>query len=217
LRWPLHKTDTPATLDPGHAQAEIGVLEYGIDRHAPDSLTIWNTEFKLGLSPRVDVEMFYAPISSPVGTHSKLSSDAAFRAKLQVFASDDEALLLTLVPYAEISHGELTAAGGFLFLGYDFASGIELELNVGDTVTLDTSEHALLATGAVTFPIAPSTSFFTELFTETALEAPRLDSTLDVGFLYVVARDVQVDAGVYIGLHGEVPTATPFLGTSLRL
>ena len=212
-----HRTDTPAILAPGHAQAEIGVVEYGYSAKRQDELTVWNTQLKLGISPRLDLEMFYAPISTQVRAPEAFPSDAAFRAKLQLLEALGDAFLLTLVPYAEVSRGELSAAGGYLFFGYDFASGLELELNVGDTLELESNTHALLATAAATFPVAPSTAFFAELFTETSLDTGHLDSSVDIGLLYAVARDVQLDAGVYLGLTGDEPTATPFLGTSFRL
>ena len=54
--------------------------------------------------------MFYAPIATQVRAPEAFPSDAAFRAKLQLLEALGDAFLLTLVPYAEVSRGELSAA-----------------------------------------------------------------------------------------------------------
>jgi hypothetical protein len=212
-----HKTDTPGIMAPGHAQAEVGVVEYGYKPHGADDVTLWNSEVKLGLSERMEVAVFYAPISSPTNLRARFSPDLAFRAKILAFAAADGAFLFTLVPYAETHRGRFTGAGGSLFLGYDFASGLELELNVGDVVSIDGGEHTVTATSAVTTPLLWGVNGFIELFSENALASNQYDGTLDFGLIYLIGRDVQVDAGVYVALYGALPLATPFLGTSFRL
>ena len=42
------------------------------------------------------------------------------------------------------------------------------------------------------------------------------DIALGTGLLYPVTRDVQLDAGTYVGLSGDEPVATPFVGLSVR-
>jgi len=36
------------------------------------------------------------------------------------------------------------------------------------------------------------------------------------GALWAFTRDMQIDAGTYVGLPGDEPQATPFLGFSIR-
>lgn len=219
-----HKTDTPAILDPGHAQAEIGVVEYGFSAKERDDLTLWNTQLKLGIHERLDLEGFYAPISTLVsGPAPRLSEEFALRAKVLLFSGQQDVWLLTLVPYVEVARRKLSVAGGFLFWGYDLPSGLALELNLGYLAHVTSRASGVIATGAVTQPLSQRVSGFVELFTETPVVeanedgiATRASGSLDVGLLYVVARDVQIDAGVYLGLYGDVPLATFFVGTSLR-
>jgi hypothetical protein len=213
-----HKTDTPAVLTPGHAQAEIGVVEYGFSPRATDEITIWNTQLKLGIVDWLDLEGFYAPISGPVsGTELEISGDYALRAKLLVLRAPDDAWLITLVPYVEASRRELTGAGGSVFTGYDFASGLELELNVGYVASLQGERGRLVVTSALTQGVVGELSAFVELFTESFPGGTGHGGSLDVGFLYIVSRDVQIDAGIYWGLYGDEPLATFFFGTSLRI
>ena len=40
--------------------------------------------------------------------------------------------------------------------------------------------------------------------------------TLGTGALWAFTRDMQIDLGTYVGVHGDEPVATPFLGFSIR-
>jgi hypothetical protein len=42
------------------------------------------------------------------------------------------------------------------------------------------------------------------------------DIQFGTGLLYPIGLDVQIDAGTYIGLNGDVAAATPFIGFSYR-
>ena len=42
------------------------------------------------------------------------------------------------------------------------------------------------------------------------------DAAFGTGVLLAVTRDAQLDLGTYIGVNGDVPVATPFLGFSIR-
>jgi hypothetical protein len=213
-----HKTDTPAILAAGHAQAEIGVVEYGFSPKKHDVVTAWNTQVKLGLHDSVEIGAFYAPVVTSLAAPSwTFSRDYAVRAKWLLFQSQDEAFAVTLVPYAEATGRKFTGAGGSLFAGYDFASGLELELNVGYTAVIGGHDGGVIATTALTQPVWGDVAAFFELWTESFVHSSERSSTLDLGLLYLVTRDVQVDGGVYWKLYGDVPLATFFLGTSLRL
>jgi len=213
-----HKTDTPAILAAGHAQAEIGVVEYGFSPKKHDVVTAWNTQVKLGLHDSLEIGAFYAPVVTSLGAPSStFSRDYAVRAKWLLFQSQDEAFALTLVPYAEATGRKLTGAGGSLFAGYDFESGLEIELNLGYTAVIGGHDGSVIATTALTQPVWGDVGAFLELWTESFVNSTERASTLDIGLLYLVTRDVQVDGGVYWKLYGDVPLATFFLGTSLRL
>jgi hypothetical protein len=42
------------------------------------------------------------------------------------------------------------------------------------------------------------------------------DAALGTGMLWAFARDMQVDLGTYVGVHGDEPVATPVVGFSVR-
>jgi hypothetical protein len=212
-----HKTDTPAIMPPGHFQAELGLVEYGIAPGHHDDLTLANSELKLGIVPRLDLELFYAPVSQPVPGTITLGRDYAVRAKVLLLRGADDRWLVTLVPYVEGGHGRLAGAGGSLFFGYDFESGLELELNTGYVASLEGEPGSLVVTSAATLPLAAELSGFIELFTDSAPGGSAHTGTLDTGLLYVLTRDLQLDGGVYFGLYGDAPLATPFLGLSVRI
>ena len=47
---------------------------------------------------------------------------------------------------------------------------------------------------------------------------PATDVTIayGTGALWAFTRDAQIDLGTYVGVHGDVPVATPFVGFSFR-
>jgi hypothetical protein len=42
------------------------------------------------------------------------------------------------------------------------------------------------------------------------------DAALGTGMLWACTRDMQIDLGTYVGVHGDEPVATPFVGFSVR-
>jgi hypothetical protein len=193
------------------------VLEYGADR-GPDELALWNSQLKLGLAEWLEVGLFYTPIAGPVtGKDLELSHELGARAKLRVLHAADDHWLITLVPYAEWDGRSLTGAGGSLFLGYGFASGLEAELNVGYVANVGDDSGGFIVTTALTQPLVGKLAGFVELFSESAVGDAEQSGSLDTGLLYVLTRDLQLDGGVYWGLYGSAPLATFFLGVSFRI
>ena len=68
---------------------------------------------------------------------------------------------------------------------------------------------AVLAT-AVTMRVVGRLKAFVDVY------ATGWDIAMGTGLVYPMTNDMQLDAGTYIGLNGDVPAATPFLGFSFR-
>ncbi len=69
---------------------------------------------------------------------------------------------------------------------------------------------ALVLASALTYTVAGAFRVFADVY------ATGPDVALGTGALWAFARDMQVDFGTYIGLAGDEPVATPFVGFSLR-
>ncbi len=226
-----HKTDTPGVLEPGHAQIEMGVVEYEVERLAgpsDNSVVLMNNIYKLGVVDGLDVQALYA-----VGSYAQrskrfaLEKEMMFRAKLNLvgergfFGHGD--LHVTLVPavIAPIARSGTTEAGGFVFLGAELPGDIDFELNVGGFSETDRDTRrrhiAPVITTAFTRHIGGPVAGFIEWYNDsTTVDLKRWNATADTGLLFAVHKDVQLDAGAYVGLYGEVPAITPFLGLSAR-
>jgi hypothetical protein len=222
-----HKTDTPGVLEPGHAQIELGVVEYEIEKivgQSDNSLVMMNNIYKLGIVNRVDVEALYAPGSYAIrAKRFLLNSQMMFRAKVNILG-EGSPLHVTLVPavMAPITRRGTPEAGGYVFVGGELPAHIEFELNVGglSETDPDTSRRHLapVITMAFTRHIAGSLSGFVEWYNDTtSTDLRKWNATFDTGLLYLLSKDIQVDGGAYIGLYGQVPAITPFLGLSARL
>lgn len=224
-----HKTDTPKVVEPGHAQIEMGVIEYeiaklGASRDA-DSLVLMNDIYKLGVWSGVDVEALHALGSYGVrDKRVRLDSQIMIRSKIGVLGGGPSAFALTLVPavVVPLAKDGAAEAGGSAFIGGELPGHVDVEVNVGAVThtDLDTTRRHVVAivTGALTRRLAGPISGFVEWYNDApSSDVGKWNASADSGLLVLVHRDVQLDAGAYVGLWGAVPAITPFFGLSARL
>lgn len=226
-----HKTDSPHTVAAGHAQVELGLVEYEIERWSGPSdnaLTIGNNIYKLGLADNLgpikhwDVQVLHALGSYGVRSRRfQASPDLMLRSKVGIV---DGPLHVTLVPAVILPamQGGQTEAGGFVFLGGELPFDLDAELNLGTMSERDPDTRrrhaAFFATAAVTRRLGGPVSAFAELYNDTTSRDLRSwNTTADGGILLRLGRDWQLDGGAYVGVQGAVPRVTPFLGLSSRL
>ncbi len=214
-------------LDPGHAQVELGVVEYEMERivgQSSNSLVMMKNIYKLGLFDRVDIEALHAPGSYAVrAKRFRLDTQMMFRMKINILG-EGSPVQLTLVPavMAPITRLGTAEAGGYVFLGGELPFDIEFELNVGGLSETDPDTKrrhvAPVVTTAFTRRIGGPISGFAEWYNDTTTaDLGKWNATADTGLLYLLNKDIQLDAGAYIGLWGQVPAITPFFGLSARM
>ena len=173
---------------------------------------------------RVDIEALSATGSYAVRSKRfRLDSQIMFRSKLNVLGGDGHELSVTLVPamVAPLTRPSTMEAGGFVFIGGELPGHFEFELNVGGLSESDPGlgrHFAPVVTGALTRNLVGPVTGFVEWYNDTATSnLRRWNATADTGLLFLLSRDVQLDAGAYVGLWGTVPALTPFFGVSARL
>ena len=69
---------------------------------------------------------------------------------------------------------------------------------------------AVVLASALTYTVIGDFRVFVDVY------ATGPDIALGTGALWAFTRDMQVDLGTYVGLHGDEPVAIPFLGFSVR-
>lgn len=223
-----HKTDSPKVLAPGHAQVEMGVLEYEVERlggQSESSLVLMNNIYKLGVVRGVDLEVLHGA-GAYVTRRSRFSlgQQMLVRSKVNIIGGDRGRFELTLVPAVVVPfarRGQLEG-GGFVFVGGELPAELEFELNVGGLTERENDRGprrvAAIVTAAVTRRIVGPLTGFVEWYNDTTTADPaRWTATADTGLLFLVTKNVQLDAGSYVRLWGDAAAITPFVGVSTRL
>lgn len=221
-----HKTDSPKVLEPGHAQMEMGLMEYEIARFGASSdtsLVLMTNIYKLGVVDKIDIEVLHGAGSYAMREgRFRLGTQMTVRSKLNVFGGKDGAFAVTLVPAVVVPLAKgTTEAGGFVFMGGALPASFEIELNVGgvtEKAGASRRQFAAVVTAAITRRLVGPLSGFVEWYNDTTTS--NLDTwtaTADSGLLLLLGKNLQLDAGTYVRLWGDAPAVTPFLGLSTRL
>jgi hypothetical protein len=135
------------------------------------------------------------------------------RAKFSVVEERGWIPAITLVPWVflPVAPSEALRAGPYVFWGWELGEHFELEMNAGLLFGARPKPPvALVLASALTFKPVETFGLFVDVYTT----GP--DAALGSGMLWAFARDMQVDLGTYVGLHGDEPVATPFVGFSVR-
>jgi hypothetical protein len=98
-----------------------------------------------------------------------------------------------------------------VFWGWELPVHFELEMNAGILYGASPKPPAVpVVASALTYKIAGVVGVFMDVY------ATGPDVALGAGALWAFRRDMQIDLGTYVGLHGDEPVATPFVGFSVR-
>jgi outer membrane putative beta-barrel porin/alpha-amylase len=218
-----HQTDTPHVVPAGHVQIEsaVAALQVGADvddRGGPRKvhLVLFDDEYRFGVASHVDVEMLfkhsdYVPALKAFAPPGPLS----VRAKWNFVEGGGAVPALTFVPWVFLPVAPVPAeslrAGPLLFLAWELPLHLELEVNAGVLFSEKPKPaEALVLASALTYSIGANFGVFVDAY------ATGWDVALGTGALWAFARDMQIDVGTYVGLSGQEPAATPFVGFSVR-
>ena len=232
------KTESAYTVDAGHYQIEMDVLSYTRDRTSHESTTslaIAPTNFKVGVLNNVDLQIVIETYNiertkdRDRGDTSRLSGfgDVTLRAKFNLWGNDGGPSALSAMPFVKVPTatgglGNGSTEGGVIF---PFAMELPAEWGLGAQVEVDHSADSsgpdyhqeFSQTVTVSHDIVGKLGGYVELFSSVSNERHSAwIATFDLGFTYAISRDVQLDAGVNIGLTDAADDVNPFVGLSLR-
>jgi hypothetical protein len=216
-----HQTDTPHVVAAGHVQFEsapaelqlggtVGTTGGNRDPH----LVLFDDNYKVGVVSHVDVQLLFTHAAyDPVDRTLLPPGPLGVRAKFNIVEENGWVPAITLVPWAflPVAPSEVFRAGPYVFWGWELGEHFELEMNAG--VLFGASPKppvAVVLASALTFKPVETFGVFVDIYTT----GP--DAALGTGMLWAFARDMQIDLGTYIGVHGDEPVATPFVGFSIR-
>jgi hypothetical protein len=235
------KTESAYTVDAGHFQLEMDVLSYSYDRDnglpgdtRVESLSVAPMNLKVGLCNRADLQMVVETYTS-VRTHVRATGeverqrgfgDITLRLKANMWGNDGGRTALALMPFVKLPTnqddlGNNSVEGGLIAplavdLGAGWGMGLMTEV---DIVRGDGGGHNPEFINTITFGhnIVGDLDGYVEFFSAVSTEEDsEWVGTFDMGVTYGLTEDIQLDAGVNIGVTRSADDWNPFLGLSWR-
>jgi hypothetical protein len=236
------KTESPYTVDAGHFQLETDLVSYSYDHDTDDGedtrVDAWAVtpiNFKVGLLNRVDLQTVietYNHITTRdrvAGTKVTESGfgDITSRLKINLWGNDGGSTAMAVMPFVKfptnqdgigndsVEGGVIVPLAAELAAGWGIGIMTELDLNRDE----DDDGHHTEFINSVTFShgIVGTLDGYGEFFSAVSTER---DSdwvgTVDLGLTYRLNENVQLDAGVNIGVTHAAEDVNPFSGLSIR-
>ena len=234
------KTESAYTVDAGHFQFEMDLASYTRDEERTDGTTTkvdaWAVapiNLKVGLCNRVDLQLVletYNDVrvrSGGVTRTMRGYGDTTVRLKYNLWGNDGGATAMAAMPYVKLPTnqddlGNNSVEGGLILpLAVSLPAGFGMGLMTQfDAVRDDDDEghHAeFINTIALGHDIVGKLGGYVEFFS--AVSAKRGScwiGTVDLGLTYGITDNIQLDAGVNIGVTQSADDVNPFLGLSWR-
>jgi hypothetical protein len=236
------KTESPYTVDAGHFQVEADILNYAHDRHNTDfsntrieSVGIAPVNLKMGLCNNVDlqlvIESYTAVRAHDVSTGAVQKNrgfgDIIPRVKWNVWGNDSGRTALALMPFVKLPTnqddlGNNSVEGGLIVplavaLPYGWGMGLMAEADFNRD-SIGDGHHAEFI-NSITFAhdIAGNLAGYIEFWSVVSTESDsKWVGTFDIGLTCGLTQDIQLDAGVNLGITRSADDINPFLGVSWR-
>lgn len=224
-------TESPYTVDAGRVQLELSFLDFTRDREDGRTTRTWQAApflLKLGLLNQVDLQLGLDPSTrvdgDPAETRDGLG-DAVIRLKANLFGNDEPGPALALMPFVKLPTadeglGNGNVEGGLivplaipLAPGWNLGTMAELDFNRADGRTAVDLVH----TATLAHELTDDVGLYVEYAGFAALSGgDRYRGYFDAGLTLALSRDLQLDAGVRVGLTAAADDLGLFTGISVR-
>ena len=236
------KTESAYTVDAGHYQIEMDVFSYAVDRyngipgdHRSEALAIAPMNFKAGLLNNVDLQVVVQPYVS-LREHNvragEVQKNRGFgdiipRLKINLWGNDGGTTAFALMPYVKLptntDHvGNSSVEGGLIVplaisLPGDLNLGLMTQFDINRDEDGDGHHPEFVNTITMSREIVGDLSGFVEFYSSVSTESDsEWVGTFDCGLTYMLTEDIQLDAGMYVGVTRSADDVNPFLGLSWR-
>ncbi len=235
------KTESPFTVDAGHFQIELDLATYSYDRHnaARDGTLVraWSVapmNLKIGLLNQLDVQFvlqpyLYVHTSDPVAgvARQRGFGDITTRVKWNLWGNDGGTTALALMPYVKLPTnqdglGNHSVEGGLIVpLAVELPAGWGLGLMTQFDVVRDGASRGYHPefVNSITFShdLVGNLGGYAEFFSSVNPErGADWVGTVDVGLTYALTKNLQLDAGINLGVTRAADDWSPFIGLSWR-
>jgi hypothetical protein len=227
----------PCTIDPGHFDVELGLVDWTLERSGgerADTLQLGEMLVRVGLTDRVEAQVGWTAYGhvrerGPAGRSSRSGvGDLTVALRANVVHPDGKGFSAAVMPYATLPTGNGAigagdwSAGLLVPVSYDLPHGLQLGFTGRVEAAADEDRHGRhLAYGGVvglSAELGETLSATAEL-AATRDEDPSGHSTELVAGLsagWMAKPDLQLDAGVNVGLNEAAPDVQLYLGISRR-
>jgi hypothetical protein len=238
-------TESPFTIDAGRVQTETTLFGYARSRPEQDgsftdTYELGTTNVRIGVTSNIEVALGWQPYGV-VRTHqvAPLSDftqsgigGLEVRAKVNLWGNDTfekpGATAMALLPYAVLPtdrHNgvspEFVESGLIVPLALKLTNKLELDLSGGiawvreDASTRYHEEY--LASAVLSYEWSERLGTYYEIAARLHTEDPRGDVVIvAAGVTYKLRKDLQLDAGVNVGITPAADRVNPFIGVSKR-
>lgn len=232
------RSESSQTVEAGRVQIEMDLVNYvygqqdvnGSQADVIDRKYL-SPNFKVGINSTSDFEVITGWLrqkSVAVNGQSRShrsQEDTTFRFKKNVYKSADQKMSLTLMPTVTMSTGfgaddRINGQGLIVPLDYnlDGPYSINLTNSIHREVDLQTQAVENIFLTAVSFQVEwpHDLQSYVELANEISDQQRQAAMTFDLGLLYQIYDDIQLDAGCHFGLTSAADRLNPFAGFSTR-
>ena len=239
-------TESPYTVDAGHFQAELSFLEYtrddvpvpeGEGNVDAEHMAILPANLKVGLLNNVDLQLVLVPyLRSEVGGADAWGlGDFQIRLKVNLWGNDADLYgphrtfgnsALAIMPFIELPTGDDDLGlgddieGGVIIpfampLPHGFSLGLMAEFDFVKDDDGDGYDLEFVHTASIGHDLVGDLAGYVE-YVGIAAPGDYL-AHLGAGLTYGLTPDVQLDAGVLVGLEEDAEDFTVFAGVSFRI
>ena len=234
------KTESPYTVDAGHFQFEMDLVNYVHDREQSGGLTAdiqaWAVapiNIKVGLLNRVDLQLIVESYQhlevkdGPTRQTRQGFGDMIGRLKLNLWGDDGGPTAMGVMPYLKLPTnqdglGNNGVEGGLILpfacsLPGGFDLGVMTQLDVARDLDGEGYHPESVNSITVGHDLIGALAGYAEFWSSVSAQRHSpWEGSVDVGLTYGLTQNVQIDAGINIGVTRSADDWNPFLGFSWR-
>lgn len=235
------KTESAYTVDAGHFQVEMDLVSFSYDKYNPDRdgklIRSWNIapmNLKVGLRNDLDIQFVVQPhtyerTADPAAGVSKKRgfNDFITRVKWNLWGNDGGTTAFALMPYLKLPTnqdrlGNRSVEGGLIAplaveLPAGWGMGLMTQLDIVRNAASSGYHPEFVNTVTFSHDIIGGLGGYVEFFSKVSPErGSEWEGTVDLGLTYALTKNIQLDAGINLGVTRSADDWNPFVGVSWR-
>jgi len=221
------RAESPYTVDAGHFQLELDLASYTRDgARDKEQLGIGWTNLKFGLTSNTDVQLIVESLTfSRIGSAaSRGVGDLTLRLKTNFYGIDQKGAAVAGMPFLIFPTRDNSRGvqGGYILPAYLFPApgwciNLSAEIDYRQDESASTYHTELIHAASLNRELSDRLTVYAEYWGNRTWEpGTGYLATADFGMTYLATPDLQLDAGINVGLTADTDDLNPFVGFSVR-